>query len=272
MNPTQSPPRPHGLGRELLRPHLMGAPLDPSRNPRPRPRLMSDIRGPLKGVTRYARLMSHTRGPRLFWDALGRPRPHPRRPRGIVSPFGRGRRRSAGEIRPIEWGRESTTHDLRRAAIGFRFPTDGATPRQRKAFDRILTAHIREELIHRYDDRLPAEVFASAFGLSPRKTAYLAKAVRERPYSPEASLVLRVLHGMLTGEIAGVSGTRRMEGARFVFDIVDRFDLGDRDIRALLSVDGHGNAIGGDQYRRNCRLFDRLQSAFRLDYLRWRDE
>jgi len=102
---------------------------------------------------------------------------------------------------------------------GYQFPTEPATAKQAAALRRMMVDFMRNHFAVRFGD-VSVELLAEGFGLQARRAKDVVARARGLGCSSEADFVCRVLHGMHTGEIAGVLGTPKGLDTRYFFRLV----------------------------------------------------
>jgi hypothetical protein len=139
------------------------------------------------------------------------------------------------------------------ASFGYRFPSDPATPAQQREWQKIISGYVRRIALKQHQE-FNVATLASAIGLQPRQTQTLLKEVQDPGRDDETlELAKEILHGMLTGKIAGVLGTEHNDETRAVFKLVRL-------------------ACGADVGPEDAREFSILMSAFNVDYEPWKLE
>jgi hypothetical protein len=108
--------------------------------------------------------------------------------------------------------------------MGYRFPKDPATVAQLAALKGIMREFLRIDTIKRFPD-VSIDLMGNLFGLGERQAKTVVKEARDLEGSADLYLVIRVLHGMLSREIAGTLGTPKSMDVRWLFRRVYDFDL-----------------------------------------------
>ncbi len=109
-------------------------------------------------------------------------------------------------------------------SMGYRFPNAPATPKQLGALRRLMVEYLRNHISNKFSEA-SVELLGELFGLQERQAKTVVSHSRSLQCTAEADLVLRVLHGMHTGEFAGILGTPRSLDTRWFFRQVYEFDL-----------------------------------------------
>ena len=137
---------------------------------------------------------------------------------------GRKSRRTGGEM--VRTGRKppKIVPEEPAQSMGYRFPDAPATPRQLAALRRLMVEYLRNHISNKFSDA-SVELLGELFGLQERQTKTVVSHSRSLQCTAEANLVLRVLHGMHTGEFAGILGTPKSQDNRWFFRLVYEFDL-----------------------------------------------
>jgi hypothetical protein len=108
--------------------------------------------------------------------------------------------------------------------MGYRFPREPATPGQLRALDKIMLEFLRLDTVKRFPD-LSIELVGKLFDLGERQAQTVVSNARRVQGSADFDLVIRILHGMHSNEIAGVLGTPKSKDTRSFFRRVYEFDF-----------------------------------------------
>ncbi len=107
--------------------------------------------------------------------------------------------------------------------MGYRFPSTPATPKQLVALRRLMLAYLRNHVCKEFS-QVSVELLGELFGLQERQAKSVVSQSRGMNHTSYVELVLRLLHAMHTGEIAGVLGTPKSMDTRWLFRLVYEFD------------------------------------------------
>ena len=153
-------------------------------------------------------------------------------------------------------------------ARGFEFPDDRATAAQKKALDAMFTEYLRRGSIYR-NQHLPGKALAASLGISTRKADYMLAEARAGIGGPTGRLVVDVLHGMLSGKLAGVRGYRRDTTNADIFKIVYNCDMYECELQIRLHHDDQNRRVDRADIQGNFDQYRMLRAAFRLEYMEW---
>jgi hypothetical protein len=107
---------------------------------------------------------------------------------------------------------------------GYRFPEVPATPKQLNALKRLMLDYLRTHIAKEFPE-LTTELLGEFMGLSERQAKTVIKDARAVDGSALAKLVIELLYGMHTGDVAGILGTPKRQDIRYFFRAVYEFDI-----------------------------------------------
>jgi hypothetical protein len=189
--------------------------------------------------------------------------------------------------------------------MGYLFPSTPATPKQIAYLRRLMRDHLRNTLVCQYPE-VSVDLLGDVMGLADRQAQTVVSKARNLDGTAEANLVLIVLHGMHTGELAGVRGTPKNMDTRWLFRTIYEFIIiSYRDLPSSIfpnwiplpssaALRDHSNDIArlrdssGDEFDtlvwtaedgshwikdpsspKNFEAFRMWHAAFRADYRKW---
>jgi hypothetical protein len=137
-------------------------------------------------------------------------------------------------------------------SCGLRFSTDPATPSQERNLAKIVKTYLQAK--HAYDYRdYGADAISVSLGVSESAAEKLLCLVRDPDYLPFPLMAVDVLHGMFSGKIAGVLGTRKTKTTTALFASIF-YDFSEYEFNRPTDRD----------------FFQRAYAAFRIDFNEWR--
>jgi hypothetical protein len=102
---------------------------------------------------------------------------------------------------------------------GYEFPDTPQTPAQARELEKIIQKFVRVHCAKRLVD-MPIEMLGNALGLGERQAKTVLGPARKLSHTPEIELTFDVLQGMHSGKIAGVRGTPKTLGNKYMFSKV----------------------------------------------------